>query len=270
MIQTTDVRFTFEGQSRRVLTHATTDANRPLLVVLHSATTNVDRFSVLIDAMGLAQAENINVLLPQALPDMSPRWDDSPLFPRGLNDVGYLNAIIEETIVRLNVDRTKIYGCGYSSGSFMWHRYLHDPAALIQVRGLFLNAGALLNRYTLSPWTLRQTPSILMFNGTSDMQVPYNGEPGVLSVPDTAAYYVNRTLGSSVLTTGKVRNKSLLDGTKTTWKTWTGDGGRQISLYTIQGGGHTWPGATKNAAGLGNTSMDFDATKVGWEFVKRF
>lgn len=272
-IQTTDVRYVFEGQNRRVLTHATTTPNRPLLVALHSAYTQVDKFSALIDAAGLAAREDINILLPQGLPDLSPRWDDSPIYPRNLNDVGFLNAIITNKIAALSVNPEKIYGCGYSNGSFMWHRYLHDPAATINIKALFLNAGALLNQYTQPGWATSGPTSIIMFNGTSDTQVAYNGSIGVLSAPETAKYYVDEFIGpGAIVTSGRIRNKSILDGTRTTWKTWTGDKGTnvQISLYTINNGGHTWPGSTKNAFGLGKTSMDFDATQVGWDFVEQF
>jgi len=42
----------------------------------------------------------------------------------------------------------------------------------------------------------------------------------------------------------------------------------EVALYTIEGGGHTWPG-TAPLAILGPTSRQINATQVIWEFFER-
>ena len=42
-----------------------------------------------------------------------------------------------------------------------------------------------------------------------------------------------------------------------------------VVLYTIQDGGHTWPGGWP-IPGVGKTSQDIDATEELWEFFQTF
>ena len=46
--------------------------------------------------------------------------------------------------------------------------------------------------------------------------------------------------------------------------------GSAVVLYTINGGGHTWPGGLQYLAALviGKTSRDIDATQLMWEFFE--
>jgi polyhydroxybutyrate depolymerase len=53
-------------------------------------------------------------------------------------------------------------------------------------------------------------------------------------------------------------------------ESWTG--GRdssEVSLYTIEGGGHTWPGGTARPRRFGRRADDISATQVIWEFFFR-
>ena len=42
--------------------------------------------------------------------------------------------------------------------------------------------------------------------------------------------------------------------------------GRDVELYTIEGGGHTWPGDVSARGLLGRVSRDLDATTTIWSF----
>ena len=50
-----------------------------------------------------------------------------------------------------------------------------------------------------------------------------------------------------------------------------GNGKHSVALVTIEGGGHTWPGADAFNVGLpiGNTSRSIDANEVMWKFFGR-
>jgi len=46
--------------------------------------------------------------------------------------------------------------------------------------------------------------------------------------------------------------------------------GRELVLYTIEGGGHTWPGGPSVARlVVGRVSRDIDATSTIWDFFQR-
>ena len=48
-------------------------------------------------------------------------------------------------------------------------------------------------------------------------------------------------------------------------------GDAEVVLYTVQGGGHTWPGGYRYLPErfIGKTNMDVDANTLIWEFFKR-
>jgi poly(3-hydroxybutyrate) depolymerase len=49
------------------------------------------------------------------------------------------------------------------------------------------------------------------------------------------------------------------------------DQGAEVDFYTIDGGGHSWPGGEPLPEWIvGHTSQDIDATRVMWEFFSQF
>jgi polyhydroxybutyrate depolymerase len=44
--------------------------------------------------------------------------------------------------------------------------------------------------------------------------------------------------------------------------------GTEVTLYVIEGGGHTWPGKSSGYSPIGKVSMDIDATEFIWEFFQ--
>ncbi len=45
-------------------------------------------------------------------------------------------------------------------------------------------------------------------------------------------------------------------------------GGTQVAFYTVEGGGHSWPGGVARLTG-GAPSRDFDAAEVIWAFFQK-
>jgi len=58
-----------------------------------------------------------------------------------------------------------------------------------------------------------------------------------------------------------------VDGTRVRHTVFAGCGeGRSVELYTIEGGGHTWPGGPAAGWRVGRVSRELDATEVIWAF----
>ena len=56
------------------------------------------------------------------------------------------------------------------------------------------------------------------------------------------------------------------------WQTWSaGRNNSALTFIALDGGGHTWPGASKNmpAAVVGKACPELDATLTIWEFFKQ-
>ena len=61
------------------------------------------------------------------------------------------------------------------------------------------------------------------------------------------------------------------DGTRASVETFSGGkNGTEVVFYTVEGGGHAWPGGKQYlpVKVIGRVSRDFDATETIWEFFK--
>jgi polyhydroxybutyrate depolymerase len=107
----------------------------------------------------------------------------------------------------------------------------------------------------------------MMFHGTDDPIVPYGGgqlrrEGSLPSIPEWAAMLAERNGCSETPQTipaqGAVRGSE-----------YTGCAA-DVIFYTIEGGGHTWPGGNPIPVWIaGKTSMDIDATRTLWDFFQQ-
>jgi polyhydroxybutyrate depolymerase len=60
------------------------------------------------------------------------------------------------------------------------------------------------------------------------------------------------------------------DGTRVRLTAYAGcRDGRAVELYTVQGGGHTWPGGPPVGRSVGRVSREIDATALIWGFFAR-
>ena len=112
---------------------------------------------------------------------------------------------------------------------------------------------------------------MLLIHGTADQVVLYEGKAGgYLSADATLRYWAKvngiaaDTASPRVLpaATGDDLRVSMLE---------QGNGQQSVALVTIDGGGHSWPGADAFNVGLpiGKTSSSIDANEVMWAFFGR-
>ena len=127
------------------------------------------------------------------------------------------------------------------------------------------------------PKTLSCVPSrllpVLMINGTSDPVVPYKGGTGhatsytTLSVEESAKTWAsfNNCDAKSKRTTLPSQAKG---GEKVEVDKFTCKPEAEVLLYSVKGGGNTWPGGVQflPEKEVGKTSKDLDASEVIWKF----
>jgi polyhydroxybutyrate depolymerase len=109
---------------------------------------------------------------------------------------------------------------------------------------------------------------ILAFHGTKDPEVPYqNGAVG-LSLLGVKVRGTQLNMGDwARLDTCRSRPATSVVGTQVHREVWRGcTRGSQVVLFTVVGGGHTWPGADP-AKGFGLTTQQVNATS---EIVRFF
>ena len=173
----------------------------------------------------------------------------------GVDDIQFVKDLLQTAEDKLCIDPARVYATGMSNGGFLSHRIgceLADRfAAIAPVAGV-------LGVPTCTP--TRPVP-VIEFHGTADPLVPYDGSSilNFPSVPDTFAGWAQR----DGCTGTPVQTYQNGDATCSTYQQCAG--GAEVTLCTIAGGGHTWPGGTPVPT-LGATSTDIHATDAMWDF----
>lgn len=181
-----------------------------------------------------------------------------------VNDVQFVKDLISEISNEYCIDPKRIYATGMSNGGFFSYRLaceLSDViAAIAPVAGVLGMPPELCHPKRPIP--------VLHFHGTKDSVVPYGGGnplvnlniPGTLdfrSVEETVRTFrnLNGCVGEPVIIYAKG------DAVCEQWANC--QGGSEVTLCTIDGGGHTWPGGLPLPGG---TSKDISATETMAEF----
>ena len=176
----------------------------------------------------------------------------------GIDDVAYVNAIIDDMSAHYNVDKKRIFVTGHSNGAFMSHRFACDHAERVAAIGA-LAGDDWADETKCNP---SEPVAVLQIHGDADESVPYLGAPkgpGVgngaqPSARESVAGWAKKN-GCAAMPTDTSAPPLDLDaglaGAETTVEKWTGckpDGAAE--LWTIKGGMHlpnfrqpVWPEA---------------------------
>jgi polyhydroxybutyrate depolymerase len=178
-------------------------------------------------------------------------------------DVTFISDLIDQLESKYNIDSNRIYANGLSNGggmTFMLACKLSDRIAAIgTVSGLYL-----------LPWSecnpSRPVP-VIAFHGTADPIVPYQGGPSQSfnmpfpNIPDWINEYAHRNQCTDAPI--ELTITSEVNVVQYTSCAQNAD----VIFYTIQGGGHSWPGGKPLPKIIvGTTTQDIDATRLMWAF----
>lgn len=203
-----------------------------------------------------------------------------------IDDVGFTRALLDDLEQRYKVDKRRIFATGMSNGAMISYRVaieLSDRIAAIAPVGATMGV--------TEPRPARPVP-VVHFHGTNDQHAAYNGGPGEHSVSRTDFMPVKDCITWWVESNycDKTPVKDTLpdvadDGTRVHREVYAPVDkakGAEVVLYTIENGGHTWPGrppASERAAAawrnsrliqsLGPSTKDISANDVMWEFFQK-
>jgi poly(3-hydroxybutyrate) depolymerase len=184
---------------------------------------------------------------------------------RSARDVRFIAELIDTLRSSYSIDPTRIYADGLSNGggmAFLLSCTLSDRIAAV---GLVASAQFL-------PWSAckdQRAVPMIAFHGTDDRFTPYHGGTSLVardhvfpSIPTFTANWARRNH------CGKpVESAAAADVTRLEYTGCADDAG--VVLYTIHGGGHTWPGGGPMPEWLlGSTSSGVDATRQTWAFFR--
>ena len=263
---------TIEKEKRRHNIHVPPkyDPKKPTAVVLaiHGfgmVDKMMERFTGLSDT---ADEHNFVVVYPNGTGVLQ-SWN-AGAFP-GNNkhdDVAYLGKVLDDVEGALNVDKKRIFVCGLSNGAMMSYRVA--SAMSERIAAIAPVAGTM----AIDKYEPKRPVPVVHFHGTKDTLVPFKGPAnGGLKIKS-----VNDTIMACVKANGctETPTETVIDGKedklKVTRKEYgKSKAGADVILYTIEEGGHTWPGMTTAPPilGLGQSTKNISANEVMWEFFKK-
>jgi polyhydroxybutyrate depolymerase len=211
----------------------------------------------------LADIQGFIVVYPSGIGGKGVRIWRVEAGPDLMKDVRFISELIDTLETRYNIDSTRIYANGLSNGggmSFALSCTLSDRIAAV---GMVAAAQTL-------PWSWCTDPRpvpMIAFHGTADPEVPYNGGSTWISprpfpsTPKWAANWARRNRCEE----NPVESTVAPDVTRRAYTNCADDA--NVVLYTIQGGGHTWPGGTPLPKWfVGSTTRSISATSLMWSF----
>jgi polyhydroxybutyrate depolymerase len=218
----------------------------PLVILLHGYSANAEGQELYFNLKQVAESKIFLYAYPDGTVDSSGNrfWNATDACCNFNNlpvdDVAYVNAIIDDVSTKYNVDPHRIFITGHSNGGFMSHRLACEAPRVAAIVSL---AGALWK--DSSRCQPAQPVSILQVHGTADAVINYDG--GQLfgreypSAHDTVATWADKNgCSSSLIDTGTSYDlDSTLAGAETQVERFdhcppTG----AVELWTIQGGSH--------------------------------
>lgn len=195
----------------------------------------------------------------------------------GIDDVGFIDKLIDTLAQDYSIDTNRIYLCGFSNGGFMAQRLaceLNNHFAGIGSLGASMDTVLIQN---CSPSF--NTP-IIFFNGTADPAMPYQGGPmqnpqvtPVVPVDTAVQFWVNHNLCESESDWIQVPDSFPDDLSTAEYKSFTNCAcNADVQFFKLINGGHTWPGVYIAAQEdiLGNTNRDIHASRELWKFFEQF
>ena len=246
----------------------------PLVIVLHGGGGNAKNAQRMTGFSEMAERRGFIVVYPNGTGHMEDRfltWNAGNCCgyasENGIDDVGFIRALIEKLESEYRIDLKAVYATGISNGAMLAYRLgcqLSDMIAAIAPV-----AGAM----NLDECMPIQPVSVIAFHGTADRYVRYQGgwpaayfdryERKDRPVSYAMDIWSKRDACEAVpqdMEKGRVRIKSwsfCVEGTG-------------VSLYTIVGGGHAWPGSkAENMWGDSPDVGGISATEIIWDFFDR-
>ncbi|MEM1324091.1 MAG: T9SS type A sorting domain-containing protein [Bacteroidota bacterium] len=279
---------THDGLQRRYLAFIPSGYNpaqaHELVFVLHGGGGNAQRMFMMTRFDQVADTANFILVFPQGVfsgldgsgnPEY--HWADGrqTTVPdtMGVDDVGFISALIDTFSANYNIDADRIYAAGVSNGGYMSQRLacgLSDRLAAVATVAATFPDSVVQECNNATPL------SILIMNGTADALVPtYTGGMAsgtggwVLSTQQMIAIWLSNNSCTNAFSAFNFPNISTSDNswvrkfTYSTCSTVT-----ELQHYKIFGGGHAWPGQLFTGPNTGNVNEDISANEEIWNFFK--
>lgn len=190
-----------------------------------------------------------------------------------VDDIGFIGRLIDDISSRINVDGKRIFASGISQGGMLCYRLACDPVMSSRIAAIAPVAAVM--TVPADQCAASRPVPLISFNGREDGIILYNGgissvvprndrisRPGVL---ESVLYWV-KAAGLSL-----TPNASGERGSAVMQQYGEDEQGFEVVLWTLNDGGHTWPGGIEVLPNwlVGRVNNDIDASALIWDFFSR-
>jgi len=200
---------------------------------------------------------------------------------RKIDDVQFISAVLDDLATLVSVDPRRVYATGISNGSAMSYRLASQLSDRIAAIGPVASQRKVRE---FDPPPPRPVP-IIHFHGKRDLYCPYDG--GTLEdspFKDRTSKPVEECIKSWAEQYGcslDYREERTGSAVRRVYS--KGKSGAEVVLWTLEDGGHTWPGGRATIAEqtgkilgikvlkntVGDVSQAVNASEVMWEFFEQ-
>ncbi len=276
-----------EGRKRSWLIHVPENYSQsnkyPLLIVLHGGggTAKQIQRNTRSRFNELADQEGFIVVYPQGI---RKSWNDNPerdqngyARKHNIDDVGFINKMILKLEADYNIVEGAIFACGISNGGLMSQTLAMELPSKIKAIGMVASN---FGKHQIDKFAGGTQPfPIIFIHGVDDPLFPYDeGVIGVFNKPRGPVLGIEKSVSYMLELNGNTSEPLITplpnpstDGCDAEYYSYPNPRNPllKVELIKVNGGGHTWPGATEQrliSRIVGPTTQDFSASDKLWNF----
>jgi polyhydroxybutyrate depolymerase len=270
-------RLRYDGRDRTYIVRAPagirTGERFPVVIALHGGGGNAANAEQMTGFTALVERERLIAVYPNGsgrLPNSLLTWNASHCcgfaMERTIDDVVFINALLDTLAARYPVDPRRIYVTGMSNGAMMSHRLGRELST--RIAAIAPVVGAVFGDEPAS----RGSVSALIINGLLDTSVPPNGGlssgigcdawDGSPAAPNIAqaAYWAT----ANGCDADPVREQR---GAIVTTR-YRCPEGTAVELVQLTDNGHAWPAGQRGSRRADAPAASYNATEAMWAFFK--
>lgn len=241
-----------------------TTNNVPVLFALHGYGSSARNHFSYTNYEDIADENNFIIVYPQGSPmktylaSSSSHWNVGGwTIGSTVDDVSFINNIIDLIILKLPIDQNRIYSSGMSNGGYM--SYLLSCQEDSRIAAIASVTGSMTPE-TFASCNPNHPTAVMQIHGSFDNTVPYNGLSWSKSIPDIISYWseFNSCSAEPNIVISDYFNSGYSITTES-YKDCLNDIDVRLILHSTMG--HTWP--TLN-------SHNINASEEIWNFVSLF
>lgn len=246
--------FIYDGIERTYRVYAP-EINResasPMVINMHGLGSNAFEQQFYSQFDNVADTTGAIIVYPNGVNNQWNIYSDG-----GVDDVGFISALIDTMAANYDIDLTRVYATGMSMGGFMSHRMA------CQLNNRIAAIGAVAGTLAYPFCAPGRAVPVCHIHGTADSTVFFD------LVPVTIAFWtgIGGCADSVVVDLPDTDTTDQSTVTLTTYPQCDDD--VEVLLYTINNGGHTWPGASIDIGDI--TNQDIHASAEIWNFFSKY